>query len=252
LQSGCNSRFVAKAAAANHLRLLRRMGGRVVEGTGLENRQTRKRLEGSNPSPSANTLSSTVQQRPTTCCKTIIFSVMLSSLDGLGLLLSTPEMWIRVWLKASDQEHQQVVRPQNWEPENSPLLCRRRGAFTCKSVLLALRVGCSDSRLIVAVALYGAWFSYYNEPANECRKLRLLGIDPIEQRKQERQRARLESAQAMTFDQCRDAYIAAHAPSWKNRTVPRSRSSCPIRGRSKLASKASCHLTRSPMPMSCS
>jgi hypothetical protein len=30
------------------------MGGRVVEGTGLENRQARKRLEGSNPSPSAN------------------------------------------------------------------------------------------------------------------------------------------------------------------------------------------------------
>jgi hypothetical protein len=30
------------------------MGGRVVEGTGLENRQTFTRLEGSNPSPSAN------------------------------------------------------------------------------------------------------------------------------------------------------------------------------------------------------
>jgi hypothetical protein len=30
-----------------------RRGGRVVEGTGLENRQTRERLEGSNPSPSA-------------------------------------------------------------------------------------------------------------------------------------------------------------------------------------------------------
>ena len=29
------------------------MGGRVVEGTGLENRQARKRLGGSNPSPSA-------------------------------------------------------------------------------------------------------------------------------------------------------------------------------------------------------
>jgi hypothetical protein len=28
------------------------MGGRVVEGTGLENRKTRKRFEGSNPSPS--------------------------------------------------------------------------------------------------------------------------------------------------------------------------------------------------------
>ena len=35
-------------------RYQRRMGGRVVEGTGLENRQTRKRLEGSNPSPSAS------------------------------------------------------------------------------------------------------------------------------------------------------------------------------------------------------
>ena len=32
------------------------MGGRVVEGTGLENRQARKRLEGSNPSPSAKIL----------------------------------------------------------------------------------------------------------------------------------------------------------------------------------------------------
>jgi hypothetical protein len=31
-----------------------RRGGRVVEGTGLENRQARKRLEGSNPSPSAS------------------------------------------------------------------------------------------------------------------------------------------------------------------------------------------------------
>jgi hypothetical protein len=30
------------------------MGGRAVEGTGLENRQTRKGLVGSNPTPSAN------------------------------------------------------------------------------------------------------------------------------------------------------------------------------------------------------
>ena len=29
------------------------MGGRVVEGTGLENRQASKRLVGSNPTPSA-------------------------------------------------------------------------------------------------------------------------------------------------------------------------------------------------------
>ena len=32
---------------------LRRMGGRVVEGSGLENRQAGNRLVGSNPTPSA-------------------------------------------------------------------------------------------------------------------------------------------------------------------------------------------------------
>jgi hypothetical protein len=33
-----------------------RMGGRAVEGTGLENRQACKRLVGSNPTPSASVL----------------------------------------------------------------------------------------------------------------------------------------------------------------------------------------------------
>lgn len=35
-----------------------RMGGRVVEGTGLENRQAGDRLVGSNPTPSATTSAS--------------------------------------------------------------------------------------------------------------------------------------------------------------------------------------------------
>jgi hypothetical protein len=39
------------------------MGGRVVEGTGLENRQARKRLEGSNPSPSANSYTNTLNMQ---------------------------------------------------------------------------------------------------------------------------------------------------------------------------------------------
>ena len=42
-----------RGAALNVLEILNRMGGRVVEGTGLENRQARKRLVGSNPTPSA-------------------------------------------------------------------------------------------------------------------------------------------------------------------------------------------------------
>ncbi len=42
----------------------RGMGGRAVEGTGLENRQTRKGLVGSNPTPSANSPSVTVHSSP--------------------------------------------------------------------------------------------------------------------------------------------------------------------------------------------
>ena len=54
------------------------MGGRVVEGTGLENRQARKRLEGSNPSPSA----SNYRKRS--------YSQVLSVyMDGLAIFLPT-------------------------------------------------------------------------------------------------------------------------------------------------------------------
>ncbi len=40
--------------SSNLLILFLWMGGRAVEGTGLENRQGRKLLVGSNPTPSAN------------------------------------------------------------------------------------------------------------------------------------------------------------------------------------------------------
>jgi integrase len=54
------------------------------------------------------------------------------------------------------------------------------------------------------------------ELANECRQLRLKGIDPIDHRNGERAAARLDAAKAMTFDECRDAYIAAHESGWRN------------------------------------
>ena len=54
------------------------------------------------------------------------------------------------------------------------------------------------------------------EAAVHCRKLRVQGIDPIAARKAERTKAALEAARAMTFDQCRDAYIAAHRAGWRN------------------------------------
>jgi integrase len=54
------------------------------------------------------------------------------------------------------------------------------------------------------------------ERARECRKLRLDGIDPIEQRKAVKSAKALEAARTMTFRECAEAYIAAHRDDWKN------------------------------------
>ena len=54
------------------------------------------------------------------------------------------------------------------------------------------------------------------EAASKCREIRLQGIDPIAQRDGLRAAARLEAVKAMTFDECRDAYIAAHKAGWRN------------------------------------
>jgi integrase len=54
------------------------------------------------------------------------------------------------------------------------------------------------------------------DAALACRKLRREGGDPIEARRAGRSQIRLETAKAMTFRQCAEAYIAAHKPAWKN------------------------------------
>jgi len=52
--------------------------------------------------------------------------------------------------------------------------------------------------------------------AGEHRLKRHDGIDPIEARRRERLQARLETAKAMTFKQCADAYIKDHRAGWRN------------------------------------
>ena len=52
--------------------------------------------------------------------------------------------------------------------------------------------------------------------AQDCRKLRLDGKDPIEARRSERMNARLDAAKAMTFRACAERYIAAHKAGWRN------------------------------------
>ena len=52
--------------------------------------------------------------------------------------------------------------------------------------------------------------------ALDARKLRHGGIDPIEARRAERARQRLDAAKAMTFNQCAEGYITAHRAGWRN------------------------------------
>jgi integrase len=54
------------------------------------------------------------------------------------------------------------------------------------------------------------------EDARRARELLHDGIDPIEARKTKQMQQRLDTIKAMTFDQCADAYITAHDPSWSN------------------------------------
>jgi integrase len=52
--------------------------------------------------------------------------------------------------------------------------------------------------------------------ARQCREQLLAGSDPVEQRRAQRASNALADAKAMTFDQCRDAYITAHRAGWRN------------------------------------
>jgi integrase len=64
------------------------------------------------------------------------------------------------------------------------------------------------------VALYGLHEA--REKAREARRLRHEGVDPIDARRAERARQRLEEAKAVTFKQCAETYVHAHRTGWRN------------------------------------
>ncbi len=64
------------------------------------------------------------------------------------------------------------------------------------------------------LALYG--LADARARALDARRKRHEGIDPIEARRAERARQRLDAAKAITFKQCAEAYIAAHRAGWRN------------------------------------
>ncbi|MCR6629360.1 MAG: tyrosine-type recombinase/integrase [Magnetospirillum sp.] len=52
--------------------------------------------------------------------------------------------------------------------------------------------------------------------AEECRKLRLNGLDPIDMKRAEQLERKVETAKVMTFRECATAYIEAHEAGWRN------------------------------------
>lgn len=64
------------------------------------------------------------------------------------------------------------------------------------------------------LALYGLQDA--RARALEARRKRHEGLDPIEARRAERARQRLDAAKSVTFKQCAEAYIAAHRSGWRN------------------------------------
>ncbi len=52
--------------------------------------------------------------------------------------------------------------------------------------------------------------------AQDARRLRLAGIDPIEERRQRLEALRAERARTVTFDEAAEAYIGAHEKGWRN------------------------------------
>ena len=64
------------------------------------------------------------------------------------------------------------------------------------------------------LALYG--LADARAKALEARRKRHEGIDPIEARRAERMRQRLDAAKTITFRECGEAYIASHKAGWRN------------------------------------
>jgi integrase len=64
------------------------------------------------------------------------------------------------------------------------------------------------------LALYG--LQEARAKALEARRLRHEGIDPIDTRRAQRARARLDAAKAITFKECAENYIKAQRAGWRN------------------------------------
>lgn len=84
-----------------------------------------------------------------------------------------------------------------------------------KSWIYRYRVG-DKLRDMGLGSFYAVSLAQARDKAAKCRSLRAEGLDPIDARKAEKEKARSETLRAITFETCADAYIASHSASWKS------------------------------------
>jgi hypothetical protein len=75
---------------------------------------------------------------------------------------------------------------------------------------------CGRAREMGLGSLRAVSLSEARAAADDCRRLRQRGIDPIEAKKAARERERLDASRAFTFDDAARAYVSTHRAGWRN------------------------------------
>lgn len=91
----------------------------------------------------------------------------------------------------------------------------RVGPTGAKSWVFRYRVG-NGRRDMGLGPLHTVTLADARVKAAECRRQRLDNSDPLQVRDAALLAAKLEDAKAMTFQNCAEAYISAHASGWRN------------------------------------
>jgi integrase len=117
--------------------------------------------------------------------------------------------------------HQPAVRRHRFQDERIRHVCRWRGLY--------LRVGPTGAKSWIyrymadgkrhdmgLGPLNALSLAEARAKAAELRRMRVDGSDPLRTREAQQAAVKLEAAKAMSFKQCAESYIQAHATGWKN------------------------------------
>jgi Arm DNA-binding domain len=105
-----------------------------------------------------------------------------------------------------------------------PAICATAAGFICKSANTALRIGsfASSRPSSYATGKMGlgnldTWsLAEARDRARQCRQSVSLGIDPIEERRRQRDQVRASVAERMLFKDAVDDFLSLHNDGWRN------------------------------------